>query len=97
MHKLDVKSFLPIKVSLLGQSLEMEVDKMADISIIQYLLSAFLIVVDTHSKWPEVITMSSNTSQCTISELRSLFFRYGLPEQIVSDKGIQLTSKELSS
>ena len=40
----------------------------------------FLIVVDTHSEWPGVITISSNTSQCTISEMRSLFSRYGLPE-----------------
>lgn len=35
-----------------------------------------LIVIDTHSKCPEVITMSSTTSQSTIEVLCSLFSQY---------------------
>ena len=54
----------------------------------------FLIVVDAHSKWPEVIPMATTTSTATIRELRRLFASYGLPEQLVSDIGPQLVSDE---
>ena len=56
----------------------------------------FLISVDAHSKWPEVIEMSKTTSTRTIAELRKLFASYGLPEQIVTDNGPQFTSDEFS-
>ena len=60
-----------------------------------FLGKTFFILVDAHSKWPEVVTMSSTTSQSTIEVLRS-FSRYGLPEQIVSDNGTQFTSDEFA-
>ena len=56
----------------------------------------FMVVVDAHSKWPEVFTMTSTSSEKTIEVLRSLFSRYGLPEQIVTDNGPQFTSAEFS-
>ena len=61
-----------------------------------FLGKMFLIAVDAHSKWPEVVMMSSTTSQLTIDVLRSLFSRYGLPEQLVSDNGPQFTSEEFA-
>ena len=45
-----------------------------------------LIVVDAHTKWPEVIPMKTTTVSRTIVVLRSVFARYGLPHQIVCDK-----------
>ncbi len=57
----------------------------------------FLIVVDTHSRWPEVIEMKSTTSTATIQELRRLFAAYGLPSQVVSDNGPQFASAEFKS
>ena len=54
----------------------------------------FLIVVDAHSKWPEVFEMSSTTVPATIAILRRLFSSYGLPQQLVSDNGPQFMSKE---
>ena len=57
----------------------------------------FLILVDGHSKWPEVIEMSTTTSEKTIEVLRQLFARYGLPEQLISDNGTQFTSEEFAA
>lgn len=38
-----------------------------------FLNKMFFVVIDSHSKWPEVIIMSSITAENTISELRKLF------------------------
>ena len=54
----------------------------------------YLVIVDAYSKWPEVIRMSSTTSQDTIKILFSLFARHGLPHKLVSDNGPQFTSNE---
>ena len=53
-----------------------------------------LVIIDAHSKWPEIIEMSSTTSSATIRALRTLFATYGLPHQIVSDNGPQFSSTE---
>ncbi len=50
----------------------------------------FLIVVDSHSKWLEVVPMSSTSTEKTLDALRSLFASYGLLEQLVSDMGLGL-------
>lgn len=54
----------------------------------------FLVMVDAHSKWPEVAVMKTTSSEKTIEELRSVFSRFGLPQQLVSDNGPQLVSEE---
>ncbi|PIK59837.1 hypothetical protein BSL78_03292 [Apostichopus japonicus] len=54
----------------------------------------FLILIDAHSKWVEVKPMSKTTVNRTIDELRMIFARHGLPEQLVSDNGPQFTSHE---
>ena len=40
----------------------------------------FLVIVDTHSKWPEVFPMSKITTTKTIELLQTVFARNGLPE-----------------
>ena len=55
-----------------------------------FLNRMFLVVVDAHSKWPEVIPMKNATSTTTITALRSIFSRFGLPDQIVSDNEANL-------
>ena len=57
----------------------------------------YLVVVDAHSKWPEVLEMTSTTTAATIRELRKLFAAYGLPEQLVSDNGPQFTAGDFSA
>ena len=51
----------------------------------------WLIVVDSYSKWIEIINMRNNTTALnTIRKLRVLFSRYGLVKILVSDNGPQL-------
>ena len=54
----------------------------------------FMIMVDAHSKWPEIVEMSSTTTKQTIAVLNKVFAAYGLPEQVVSDNGPQFISDE---
>ncbi|XP_062537823.1 uncharacterized protein K02A2.6-like [Armigeres subalbatus] len=56
----------------------------------------FLLVVDSYSKWPEVVQTSRITAPATIRILRSLFARLGMPETLVSDNGTQFTSAEFA-
>ena len=44
-----------------------------------FLGKMFFLVVDAHSKWPEVYEMPSTTSSATIRVLCHLFASYGLP------------------
>ena len=59
-----------------------------------FLNQMFLIIVDAHSKWPEVVEMKTTTAVQTIVELRKVFSAYSIPEQIVSDNGPQFVSSE---
>ena len=54
----------------------------------------FQVVIDSHSKWSEVVEMKSTTSTATIQELRRMFVTYGIPEQLASDNGPQFISRE---
>jgi transposase InsO family protein len=53
----------------------------------------FLVIVDAHSKWLEVLPANQATSTVTIEKLRGTFVTFGLPEMIVSDNGTAFTSK----
>ncbi len=53
-----------------------------------------LILMDSYYKWPEVVPMQSITVKRIIEELRPIFARFGLPNQIVSDNGSQFVSEE---
>lgn len=59
-----------------------------------FLQKYFLILVDAHSKWPEVIPMNTITSNNTIEHLRNIFSRFGLPLTLVSDNASTFTSNE---
>ena len=57
----------------------------------------FLVAIDAFSKWPEVFVMKSTTVSKTIKCLRSMFCRFGYPEQLVSDNGPQFTAEEFAT
>ncbi|XP_053687313.1 uncharacterized protein K02A2.6-like [Sabethes cyaneus] len=52
----------------------------------------YLLLIDSLSKWPEVISTNRITTTATIAILRQIFSRFGMPEVLVSDNGTQLTS-----
>ena len=54
----------------------------------------FLLILDAYSKWPEIYIQSNATSSRTITTLREVFARLGLPKQIVTDNGPQFVSEE---
>ena len=47
----------------------------------------YLLVVDCFSRYPEVTKLTSTTSATTISVLKSIFSRHGIPEVLRSDNG----------
>ena len=49
----------------------------------------FLVIIDAHSKWMEVIPMKTATPFTTIEELRWVLAKFGISEFIVSDNGPQ--------
>jgi len=53
-----------------------------------------LVLIDAHSKWVEVFNTPSATSGAVITELRTTFARFGLPETIVTDNGTCFVSAE---
>lgn len=59
-----------------------------------FLGKMFFIAVDSHSKWPEVVVMQSTTASKTITVLREMFSRNGVPCKLVSDNGPQFVAEE---
>ena len=56
----------------------------------------FFLVIDAHSKWPEIIRMSSTTAEETIVIMRCIFASFDLPDQLVSDNGPHFTAREFA-
>ena len=57
----------------------------------------YFILVDAHSRWPEIFYIPRSTSAAsTITILRELFAKYGIPVHCVSDNGLQFRSEEFT-
>ena len=54
----------------------------------------WLVVVDSFTKWVEIVPLTTATSLTTITALRVMYGRWGIPRQLVSDNGAQFTSSE---
>lgn len=57
----------------------------------------YYIIVDAYSKWLEVFKTRDITSAFSISKLREVFCRFGIPDVVVSDNGRQFTSVEFKN
>ena len=56
----------------------------------------YLIVIDTYTKWIDVIVMGNLTSVKIIGKLQEIIATYGLPQIIVTDNGTHFASSEMS-
>ena len=56
----------------------------------------FFLVIDAHSKWPEIFRMSLTTVKETMVVLRHIFASFSFPDQLVSDNGPQFTAHEFA-
>ncbi|UYV69861.1 K02A2.6-like [Cordylochernes scorpioides] len=54
----------------------------------------FMVLVDAHTKWLEIVIIKDITSRTIIGHLREIFARFGLPELLVTDNGRQFDSSE---
>ena len=51
-----------------------------------------VVMIEAHSKWPEIFVMLDTTAEETVSTLCSLFAQLGLPKHMASDSRPQFTS-----
>ena len=56
----------------------------------------YVLIVDYFSRYPEVIKLTTTTSQSVILAMKSVFSRHGIPEIVQSDNGPQYSSEEFS-
>ena len=54
----------------------------------------FLVVVDAHSQWVEIVIVLSVSSFHTISKLRSMFATFSLPKLLISNNGTAFASSD---
>ena len=52
--------------------------------------SAYLIIVDYYSRFIEVAKLHRTTAREVIEQIKVIFARHGVPEEVMSDNGPQL-------
>lgn len=62
-----------------------------------YGAQTYLLIVDAHSKWPEIFIVQNMNSNTVIAILNELFARFGYPLSIVSDNQSTFVSREFRS
>ena len=56
--------------------------------------STHLLVTDYYSRYPEVVTLRSESAADVIQQMKYIFARHGIPETVVSDNGPQFACQE---
>lgn len=60
----------------------------------EYAGKKYLIIVDAHSKWIEALPMTRTDTASTVTAFMTVFGRFGLPSQLVTDNGPPFFSEE---
>ena len=53
-----------------------------------------LVAVDKFTKWIEAILITSSTASTAFNFIRSIIFRFGVPNSIITDNGTNFTAEE---
>ena len=57
--------------------------------------TSYLLTVDYNSKWVEIgLLRDSAMSSKVITQLKSTFVRYGIPDEVISDNGPRFSSRK---
>ena len=57
--------------------------------IFHYKRNDYLVIIDYYSRWIEIKQLTSLTSDCVISRVKTVFTTHGIPDVVVSDNGRQ--------
>ena len=58
--------------------------------------SHYLLIIDYFSRYIEIAKLSSESATSVITNMKSIFARHGVPQELVSDNGPQYSSKEFA-
>ena len=64
--------------------------------LFEYSGRSYLLVVDYHSRYPEIARLENTSSATVINHLKSIFARHGIPSMLRSDNGPQYASREFA-
>lgn len=62
--------------------------------IFVYQQDHYLLIVDYYSKWFKIMMLKNLSSLQVINSLKSIFSKYGIPNELISDNGPQYESAE---
>ena len=68
----------------------------AAMDIFHYKRNEYLVIIDYYSRWIEIKQLTSLTSDCVISRVKTLFTTHGIPGLVVSDNGRQFEDCSMS-
>ena len=66
------------------------------VDLFEYNYTHYLLSVEYHSKWIEIAKLDNQNSKNTITYFQSQFSRYGIPDQLIGDNGLQFISAEFA-
>ena len=55
-----------------------------------------LVAVDKFTKWIEAVPITSSTASTAVNFIRSIIFRFGVPNSIISDNSMNFTAEEFN-
>ena len=66
------------------------------VDLCQFERHEYLVMVDYHSRWIEILHLTTTTSSAVIAKMKDEFARVGLPQEVFSDNGPQFVSEQFS-
>lgn len=95
LHSWQLSRNLPVHSCILGYG-QVNCGSQSMLILLDHSWTSVLIVVNAHSKWPEVIEMSQTSAARTIGVLWHLSTTLGIPEKIVSENGPKFSSADFA-